>query len=263
MIKISIISVAFNDLPGLFKTCASVDHLLKCNVDGLNFEHLVIDGGSQDGTKEFLVSRSMKSVPMKFSFISERDFGIYDAMNKGVLLASGEYVVFLNSGDEISSDFSLLGLHADVLSELVDPRSAGIAYSAVVRYGSSNGRRLIARNVELNNPRLPTVHQSMFYKRNLLLQYGFKINLSICGDYENFSRMLADGLRFKPVDDVFSIFGADGVSARSPVRLFVESSGITWDIPYLSWIHKIKVTVRLSVSLFVHTLWAFAFRRSK
>ena len=259
MLKVSIVSVAFNNIDGLRKTSASVDRYLKVTTEKIAVEHVVIDGGSQDGTHEFLKRRYVESIPLTFSFISEPDLGIYDAMNKGVNRTSGEYIVFLNAGDEISSEFCLLAHHADLARELVDPRSAGLACSALVRYGRSNGRKLVARKVNFNNPRLPTVHQSMFYKRKLLIKYGFNSSLSICGDYENFARMLADGLSFKPVDDIFSIFAADGVSARSPVRLFVESSSITWEIPYLGWIRKIQVTIRLAISLSVHTLWALIF----
>ncbi|MFN5376044.1 MAG: glycosyltransferase, partial [Chitinophagaceae bacterium] len=90
MLKITIISVNLNNLSGLKKTVNSV-----ISQDYTNFEYIIIDGGSNDGSAEYIQSISRK---LKY-YISEKDYGIYSAMNKGILKSNGDYLIFLNSGD--------------------------------------------------------------------------------------------------------------------------------------------------------------------
>ena len=95
MSKISIITINYNDLKGLQKTFNSV-----VNQSNKDFEYIVIDGGSSDGGKEFLEQNSDKLA----YWISEKDSGVYNAMNKGIKAAKGEYLLFLNSGDFLVDD---------------------------------------------------------------------------------------------------------------------------------------------------------------
>ena len=95
---ISIITVNFNDKIGLERTLESV-----FSQNFRNFEYLVIDGGSNDGSKELLEKNSEK---INY-WVSEPDKGIYNAMNKGISVAKGEYLIFLNSGDHFKNENSL------------------------------------------------------------------------------------------------------------------------------------------------------------
>lgn len=88
---LSVITVVFNNARDIERTVLSV-----LNQTYLNIEYLIIDGNSTDGTTKIIEKyRSQIAV-----FISEKDNGIYDAMNKGLALATGDYVIFMNSGDE-------------------------------------------------------------------------------------------------------------------------------------------------------------------
>src|SRR5574339_979809 len=90
MTKISIITVNYNDKAGLEKTLRSVtSQTLK------DFEYVVIDGGSNDGSKELIESYADKID----YWVSEPDKGVYSAMNKGIKAATGEFVIFMNGGD--------------------------------------------------------------------------------------------------------------------------------------------------------------------
>ena len=91
---ISIITINFNDKIGLQRTFDSV-----FAQDYQDFEYIVIDGGSNDGSKELIENNAQKIS----YWISEPDKGIYNAMNKGILKATGEYLLFLNSGDHLYS----------------------------------------------------------------------------------------------------------------------------------------------------------------
>lgn len=101
--KLSIITINFNNFAGLKKTIESVQ-LQNCRA----FEHIVVDGGSNDGSKEYIEQHSDKFA----CWLSEKDEGPYDAMNKGLRKAVGEYVFFLNSGDVI--------FNADTISDFVE-----------------------------------------------------------------------------------------------------------------------------------------------
>lgn len=91
---LSIITVAFRNLAGIVKTHASLAHLAQA--DDISFEWIVVDGGSNDGTCEYL--ENLKGI-YNLRFVSEPDNGIYDAMNKGIAMAQGKFALFLNSGD--------------------------------------------------------------------------------------------------------------------------------------------------------------------
>ena len=90
--KLSVITIVFNNVRDIERTILSV-----INQSYSNIEYVVIDGGSADGTLEIL----NKYRPRISTVISEADNGIYDAMNKGLANATGDYVLFMNSGDEI------------------------------------------------------------------------------------------------------------------------------------------------------------------
>ena len=96
--NISIITITYNNLVGLMKTVNSV--LQQSQI--LNIEYIIIDGGSSDGTKEYL-----ESLPQYVSWISEPDRGISHAFNKGIEKASGDMLLFLNSGDSFL-DFDII-----------------------------------------------------------------------------------------------------------------------------------------------------------
>ncbi|MDF3079061.1 MAG: hypothetical protein K0S09_2950 [Sphingobacteriaceae bacterium] len=91
---LSVITVVFNDVKHIERTVVSV-----LNQTYENVEYIIIDGGSTDGTREILKKYGARIA----RFVSEKDTGIYNAMNKGLALATGDYVLFMNSGDEIYS----------------------------------------------------------------------------------------------------------------------------------------------------------------
>lgn len=93
--KISIITVNYNNLEGLKKTVASVS-----SQTWQEFEHIIIDGDSTDGSVEYIENNTQ----LFQYWVSEEDKGVYHAMNKGIAKASGEYLLFLNSGDHFFSD---------------------------------------------------------------------------------------------------------------------------------------------------------------
>jgi glycosyltransferase involved in cell wall biosynthesis len=111
---ISIITIVFNNIIGIKKTLVSIS-----NIKDKNFEFIIIDGGSNDGTQEII----LKYNDIVSHFITEKDKGIYDAMNKGMQRAKGEYILFLNAGDTFASATTLKNLLHD--SRLENRRLTG------------------------------------------------------------------------------------------------------------------------------------------
>ena len=129
--KLSIITVVYNRREDLKKTIASVKGQTSHDI-----EYIVIDGDSNDGTKE-VISENADFISR---FVSEKDSGIYDAMNKGLQMASGDYVWFLNSGDEIYS--------SDTVENIFRINSSADAYYGDVMYVDEKGNEVTSEKAK-------------------------------------------------------------------------------------------------------------------
>ena len=98
--KLSIITINYNNATGLKQTVQSVASQHPCN---LEVEHIIVDGNSTDESvaiiKDYARNIEEKSLHLTLKWVSEHDNGIYNAMNKGIRMATGDYVQILNSGD--------------------------------------------------------------------------------------------------------------------------------------------------------------------
>ncbi len=200
---ISIITVNLNDLEGLKRTMTSV-----FGQTFQEFEYVVIDGGSNDGSKKFIESYSNKID----YWVSEKDSGIYNAMNKGIKAATGEYLLFLNSGDWLFEN-AVLDKVADKLS------GCDVLYGNMVKV-FSDGKQHLDKGVNGNEITFKTFvegtlnHSSSLIKRDLFIKYGFyDENLKIVSDWKFF--LITLGLNnavIKYVDYSFSCFDMTGIS---------------------------------------------------
>ena len=262
MIRLSIITVVYNDLDGLRKTTQSIDKVFNLRKESGFLEHVIIDGGSTDGTKEYLENLKNKECSYNIKWISECDSGIYDAMNKGVNYSSGNFLVFVNADDEVYSNIDLTPLRIELEKSFGDSASAGLAMSSIINF-SNRCFEIKPRIVIKNRPRLPTVHQSMIFKKEVLLKYPFDPSYKICGDYDNFSRIYNGGMTFNLNKDVFSLFYAGGESSESPVQLFRESFSISKKYFDLNKIDTSIVMLRLIISLVKFQILIMLFMPSK
>lgn len=177
MPKISVITVNYNHKVGLDRTVASVF----CQ-DYPDLEYIVIDGGSSDGSDAFLADLADKAdLKHVFKYVSEPDKGTYDAMNKGLAMATGDYVLFLNSGDVLASPHVLKEVFAL-------PQTADLIVGR--QYQLRNGKKQKAHRIatkEVNKEFLISntlPHQATFIKRDLLLNLGgYDLNYRIVADW--------------------------------------------------------------------------------
>lgn len=201
MPKISIITVNYNNLEGLQKTIESVS-----SQTWQAFEHIIIDGGSTDGTVAFLESKSQQ-----FSYwISEPDLGVYHAMNKGIAQAKGKYLLFLNSGDHFYTPNSLgksigsLGNH-----ELIYFNQNVV--SATKTYIKEYPENLSFAYFLKDN--LP--HQATFIKKDLFDKVGmYKEDFKIVADWKFFIDSICKyNVSYLHVNLTMTTFYVDGISS--------------------------------------------------
>lgn len=153
--KLSIITINYNDLTGLKNTVDSV-----MNQTWRGYEHIIIDGGSTDGSETYIEQNAQH-----FSYwVSERDKGIYNAMNKGIAKANGEYLLMLNAGDllhnneVLSKVFDKTNYDQDIIYGDVDRESKGIVFTESIFPDKLTFSFL--RNGMIS-------HQAAFFKRKL------------------------------------------------------------------------------------------------
>jgi glycosyltransferase involved in cell wall biosynthesis len=199
---ISIITINYNDKIGLERTLKSVT-----NQTYQNFEYIVIDGGSTDGSKELIEKYQEK---IKY-WVSEPDKGIYNAMNKGIINTNGEYLLFINSGDELL-DSNVLEENYSVIhtEDLVyfNINVVGEQDNYIKKYPSKISFSYMYQDT------LP--HPATFIKKKLFDGIGFyDEKLKIVSDWKFFILALVKyNATYKYVDKTLSIFYFDGISSR-------------------------------------------------
>jgi len=172
---ISIITVVYNAAKSLQKTIESV-----AVQEVKNFEYLIIDGGSIDGTVEMIESNYPNTI---HNFLSEKDNGLYDAMNKGLLMAKGRFVWFLNAGDTIY-DATITGKLGELAAS-----GADILYGETMMV-DENGVDIGSRRLKAPEKLKPhsllngmlVCHQAILVERSIAPQYNLK--WKIAADYD-------------------------------------------------------------------------------
>lgn len=185
--KISIITAVYNNKENIKDALHSV-----ANQTYKNVEHIVIDGGSTDGTLDVL--KASKSVS---KLVSEKDNGIYDALNKGIALASGDVIGFLHSDDIFANNQVVEKIAKAFQEKHIDTLYSDLQYvqkqdvSKVVRHWESCDFRMHL----LRKGWMPP-HPTLFLKKEVYEKHGnFNINFTIAADYDLILRIFKDGER--------------------------------------------------------------------
>jgi glycosyltransferase involved in cell wall biosynthesis len=219
--SISIITIVRNDIPGLERTRASV-----ANQTFRDFEWLVVDGASTDGTAQLALSFDEPWATVT----SEPDKGIYDAMNKGLARATRDYVVFLNAGDT----FSGATLLERVTGRLQKTDADFLYGDSLEAFGSAQPVHKVARGHEHVAYGMFACHQTMFYRRKLLGEQRYDPRFQIAGDYCFTAQFLQKKPRIERMHDALCVFDLTGVSISNRVRGREENWGVQRDILRLS-----------------------------
>jgi len=220
MLSLSIVTINLNNRLGLERTIQSI-----ISQTNRNFEFIVIDGASSDGSIE-LIERYSDNIDIK---VVENDFGIYNAMNKGIRLASNEYLLFLNSADTLVSE--------NTIDEVFNWLDGTDIVVGLTEYEGENERKkltkLPATVCDLNyliKASLP--HQSTFIRRELLSN-GYDESLKIVSDWKFFVEAICiNKCSIKAINLVVAKFDMTGISTNSDnyKQLDSEKKQVLWEL---------------------------------
>ena len=194
--RYSIITINYNNRDGLRKTIESV-----VNQSCRDIEYIVIDGGSTDGSVEVIEEYAGKID----YWVSERDKGIYNAMNKGLAQAHGEYLNFMNSGDCFHDNDVLINLPQDADEDII----FGKALRSDGNIWSPAGRMtLYSLCIYGFN------HQSAFYKKSIFETDRYDENLRLLSDWKlTVKCIVADNRTYRVVDNMIAVYDVTGISS--------------------------------------------------
>jgi len=199
----SIITASYNNDRSIQKTISSIK-----KQTFQNYEHIVIDGGSTDQTFSILQQISKHYC---LRYISEKDDGIADAMNKGIHLARGKYIVFIHADDELAHNNTL----RDVFNDISINQNKVCAYSI---YYTSNDERNVASPIRVPywyKFRNTIPHQGAFVHTDIFRKFGkFDTSFSISMDYKFFYKILLAGEPIYYSNRVASLMGSGGISSN-------------------------------------------------
>lgn len=198
MVFFSIITVTKDNLAGLQKTYNSLPA-----PDPKLWEWIVIDGASSDDTPQWLETLT------GINFTSNPDSGIYDAMNKGLSMAKGSYVMFLNAGDMLTTPDMLAKIYRDAQQNKAD-----------IFYGDAleNGAYKPARSHNAGYYGLFTHYPSILFKRLLLKDMNHDLRYPIAADYDFTLRALERSSLVIHLPYAIADFEAGGISQRLPAQ---------------------------------------------
>lgn len=222
MLKLSIVTVCYNAEESIEKTMQSV---LSQSYE--NIEYLIIDGMSTDKTLDIV--RKYQEEHHNIRLISEKDSGIYNAMNKGASYAQGEYIYYLNSGDLFPDEETV----EQVMHKLEKSRPDIMYGNIDVDYGTHKNRISYARQKRLKKMwialGITVCHQSVFAKTSLVKESGFDESFKLWADQEWMMRLLEKKVAVEMIELPVCIYDGFGASS-SAVNLelvFQESDRIT------------------------------------
>lgn len=234
IMKLSIVTINYNNAQGLRKTLASV-----ASQTYRNIEHIIIDAASTDGSvdiiREYESANSLNSNSLNIKWISEKDKGIYDGMNKGIRKATGEYIQILNSGDILASDNVTERMFAALVSanslnshSLNDKIGIPILYGNMIKLWP-DGRRINdkceAGHLSMLSFYHGTLnHDSAYIRRDLFDRFGlYDENLKIVSDWKWYLQAIPlGGITPVYVDIDVTIFDMTGVSESNTAFWKVE-----------------------------------------
>lgn len=248
---ISIITVCFNSAKTIRQTIESV-----LNQTYTNIEYILVDGKSTDNTVEIIKEYEPKFAEkgIIYRWISEPDNGIYDAMNKGIKMATGEWINFQGSDDWLELNASFSFSEDSQKNQKYDI----FLYSTFI-WDKKNRIKLRPDIKRIDKFLMPTCHQGIFTRRSLLLG-GFNTIYSIAADYDFICTCYHDSKKFHASNKVIANYNLTGVSSSDIPKLLNEYLTISkkyskshTKITFLFFYRKLKMQINFYIKRLVST----------
>ena len=205
---ISIVVVSLNTKKEFLKTIKSIK-----KQDYKNYQIIIVDGKSTDGTVDEIKKLNSK----KIKYIIEKDKGIYDAMNKGSQLASGDWIIFLNSGDiffnncVLSNIFNQYLEKIDIIFGNTIVKNGGIKYSLKSKYFTS--KTIL----------MPFCHQSTFVNTDIIKRNQFSLKYKYSSDFEFFLKCFSTKKIFYDTNLTIATVSSQGSSDSNRQKVYSEN----------------------------------------
>ncbi len=248
MVCVTVVTVCYNAEKEIAATMRSV-----CQQDYPNIEYLIIDGASKDSTvriAERIRDEYSTKPGLQIRIVSEPDHGIYDAMNKAIAAATGDWILFMNAGDSFYS--------ADTVSKMFREHwdsSIKAVYGDSERFLGESKKIVKAGNLEeiTQSIPLPFCHQAIFVRTEILKDMGFDTGYRQAADYDLFVRCHLQGYTFAYVDEVVCRYDMDGISARNNIFHLEEKMKIrqTHGLETYSFMKRTAMINRLKIRHFI------------
>ena len=204
-VKFSIITVCYN-AQNLIR--GTIESVLKQKWD--NFEYIIVDGASSDGTLKIVSEYEKKENRMMC--YSEKDSGIFNAMNKGIHYASGDYIIFLNAGDDFHTDIVLEKAAKKITVENADILIGDVAFKTEM--GLSKHSYAVGNDLYENLAKGNSICHQVVFASKETLEGGFDEHYPTCADYDWICRQVKTGSKIVKLDMVVVNYDIHGVTSQ-------------------------------------------------
>lgn len=225
--KVTVVTVCWNVVKALEMTMQSVFTQTYDNI-----EYIVIDGASTDGSLE-LIERHSDQIDY---WVSEPDHGIYDAMNKAIAAATGEWIIFLNTGDTFADQ--------DVVEKVFssDRESSDVVYGNCIKV--IDGKPVVLQpHPQRNSHRMNFSHQCVFTRTEWLKREPFDTCYKMSADFKSFKLIGLQNGVFTYVPIAIACFDTHGVSNMRRADGLQENIRIIWEVD--NWKEKLRLLPRI------------------
>ncbi|MBU0561089.1 MAG: glycosyltransferase [Bacteroidetes bacterium] len=211
--KFTIITVCYNSAKTIERTILSV-----ISQNYKNIEYIIIDGASTDNSLS-IIDKYRNRIDQ---IVSEKDIGIYDAMNKGLKISTGDIIMFLNADDRLLDTDTIQHVAAKI-GEFIK-RKIEVFHGGVLMYSAEDGSGNVWMSRSINKYSIyrgAIPHPATFYLRNAFDKNGyFNTNYKICADYEWVVRgFIRNKLKFQNINIITSIFTKGGLSTNDDFKI--------------------------------------------
>lgn len=226
--ELSIVTICYNCKDDLAKTLNSVESQIVLDNNILKrVEYLIVDGDSNDGTLE--VAQNWKNTTshanLNIIICSEKDKGIYDAMNKGIGLCKGKWVILFNAGDTFHSANDLNSLMTFLNSEQSD-----IVYANYCRVNGYGTRFTTIQDLSVLKKTMIFCHQATIVRKKLYEEYMYDLSYKLVADYAFFLRAYLNKKKFSYFDYFLIDYDVNGESAKQMLNTYKEIRKVRKDL---------------------------------
>jgi glycosyltransferase involved in cell wall biosynthesis len=218
--KISIVTATNNSINSIIYTLNSIK-----SQSYKNIEHIIIDNESKDGTLKIIKEYQETSKNYTIKLISEKDEGIYDAINKGILHAKGKYICILNSDDIFQSDKTI----ENIIKKIESEKNIEIFFFSLVYFSNKNFKKIKRYYPSINFENwmisfgIIPPHPASIIKKNIYDKYGlYDKSFKIAGDFEFFVKLLkVHNLQYKKYNETIVRMKTGGTSGKNLISYLI------------------------------------------